>query len=467
MRAVHWFRNDLRLSDNTALSAAARADALIPLFVLDDALLAAHASPPRRRFLLDCLASLASNLAHRGSRLIVRRGAPAAVIERLLHETRADRLTFNRDYSPYARRRDAQVEARAARAGARVETYKDRVVFEHDELRTQAGTPFSVYTPYRNAWLARAGDALRARRAPTLPPLPAGVASEPLPTLTELGCADDARSSLAGGEAAALRRLATFLDGPLRAYARDRDRPGVDGTSRLSPYLRFGAISPRRCIADALARAAAEPGAAVGARKWVDELIWREFYLALLAAHPRLLGEAFKRDFQRVAWNDDADGFAAWCAGRTGFPIVDAAMRQLVATGWMHNRARMIVASFLTKDLLLDWRAGERFFMRHLIDGEPASNNGGWQWAASTGTDAQPYFRIFNPVLQGEKFDPDGTYVRGWVAELAAVPDRFLHKPWQAPTPPRDYPAPIVDHAERRITAVARYEAARRQAAVA
>jgi deoxyribodipyrimidine photo-lyase len=466
MRAVHWFRNDLRLSDNTALIAAARADELIPLFVLDDALLAAHASPPRRRFLLECLTSLAQNLSHRGSRLLVRRGDPAAVIARLLHDTRAERLTFNRDYSPYARRRDAQVERQCAARGVAVESHKDRVVFESDEVRTQSGTPFSVYTPYRNAWLARgrAHDAWRPHRAPKLPPLPGGLSGDPLPTLADLEADADTTQILAGGEAAGLRRLAGFLAGPVRDYVRDRDRPAVDGTSRLSAYLRFGAVSPRRCIADALTCAAEERRAAAGAHKWVDELIWREFYLALLAEHPRLLGQAFKRDFAQVAWNHDADSFAAWCAGRTGFPIVDAAMRQLVASGWMHNRARMVVASFLTKDLLIDWRAGERVFMRHLIDGEPASNNGGWQWAASTGTDAQPYFRIFNPVLQGEKFDPDGTYVRTWIPELADVPDRFIHKPWQAPAPPRRYAAPIVDHAERRIAAVARYEAARRAA---
>ncbi len=242
---------------------------------------------------------------------------------------------------------------------------------------------------------------------------------------------------------------------------RDRDRPDRDGTSRLSPHLRFGTISIRRCVQQALALATDEPSAAAGATKWLDELIWREFYAALLAEHPRVLGGAFRREFAAVAWNDDDAGFRAWCEGRTGYPFVDAAMRQLLQTGWMHNRARMIVASFLTKDLLLDWRDGERAFMRHLVDGDPASNNGGWQWAASTGTDAQPYFRIFNPVLQGRRFDPDGAYVRRYVPELRDVDLAFVHTPWQAPSPPRDYPPPIVDHAERRIAAVARYEAAR------
>ncbi|MEO8603781.1 MAG: deoxyribodipyrimidine photo-lyase [bacterium] len=463
MRAVHWFRNDLRLSDNTALSAAARAESLVCVFVLDEALTATHDSPRRRRFLAECLSSLAADLAQRGSRLVVRRGDPRHEIPRLLAETRADRLTVNRDYTPYAKRRDAAVQARAAALGVDVETYKDRVVFESGEVRTQAGGLFSVYTPFRNAWLARlATDPPTVRRAPRLPPPIADLRSDALPIPAPLANRD--APEFTGGEAQALDRLACFLAGSAAQYVGDRDRPGIDGTSRLSPHLRFGTVSPRRCLRDALALAGADSHAAAGARKWIDELIWRDFYIGLLDAHPRLLGHAYRTDFEAIAWNDDPGAFAAWCEGRTGYPIVDAAMRQLVATGWMHNRARMIVASFLSKDLLLDWRLGERFFMRHLVDGDPAANNGGWQWAASTGTDAQPYFRVFNPVLQGEKFDPDGVYVRAWVPELAAVPPRFLHKPWLAPQPPPHYPERIVDHAERRVAAVARYEAARYQA---
>ena len=463
MRVVHWFRNDLRLHDNAALAAAARSDELVALFVLDPTLLERHhVSPPRRRFLAECLASLAANLAHHGSRLIVRVGEPRSEIARLLDETRADRLTFNRDYTPYARRRDAAVRAVAQGRGVVVDEHKDRVVFEHDEIRTRSGGGFVVFTPYRNAWLARYREAPpKPRRVPALPPPVANLTSAPLPDAATLAAADDATAIPAGGESAALRRLDRFLAGPLRDYARDRDRPDLDATSRLSPHLRFGTISIRRCVERALALAAAERGAAAGATKWVDELVWREFYAALLAEHPRVLAGAFRREFAAVVWNDDGPGFRAWCEGRTGYPFVDAAMRQLLQTGWMHNRARMVVASFLSKDLLLDWRAGERIFMRHLVDGDPASNNGGWQWAASTGTDAQPYFRIFNPVLQGERFDPEGAYVRRFVPELRDVDRAFIHKPWLAPQPPRDYPRPIVDHAERRIAAVARYEAAR------
>jgi deoxyribodipyrimidine photo-lyase len=287
------------------------------------------------------------------------------------------------------------------------------------------------------------------------------VAGTRCPSLSELISTEDRTAIPEGGEAAAQRRLATFLDDTLRRYAQDRDRPGVDGTSRLSPYLRFGAISVRECVHSALAAARRNRGTASGAHKWVDELIWREFYIGLLAEHPRVLRGAFRAEFECVRWNVAPGDFSAWCEGRTGYPLVDAAMRQLNQTGWVHNRARMVAASFLTKDLLIDWRRGEQVFMQHLIDGEPASNNGGWQWSASTGTDAQPYFRIFNPVAQGERFDPDGRYVRRYVPELRDLSDRVVHRPWDASPPPAGYPAPIVDHADRRVLAVARYDAAR------
>jgi len=468
MRVVHWFRNDLRLSDNTALTAAAaRGTELVPLFVFDDRLLASpYASRARLRFLLDCVQRLATDLERRGCPLLVRRGDPVDVVARVVAETKADLLTLNRDYSPYAVRRDTRVRAAARAAGARVEDHKDRVVFESGELRTQAGSGFVVYTPFRNAWLTRyRRDPVEPMRTPALPKRVDGVASAPWPSDRALGVDGGGAAPTVGGEAAARRRLSQFLDGPVSDYARNRDRPGVDGTSRLSAYLRFGAVSARRCIHEALGVAAVERRAAAGVHKWIDELIWREFYIGLLADHPQILRGAFRSEFDGVEWESPGSAFDAWCEGRTGYPIVDAAMRQLRAVGWMHNRARMIAASFLTKDLLIDWRLGEREFMRHLIDGDPAANNGGWQWSASTGTDAQPYFRIFNPVAQGEKFDPDGTYVRRYVPELRDLPDRFVHRPWEASPPPPAYPPRIVDHAERRIMAVARYESARQQAA--
>jgi len=463
-RVLHWFRNDLRLRDNRSLaSAAARARSLWLLFVLDERLLRGEAlGAPRLRFLLGSLERLAAALAARGQRLVVRRGDPTELLPRLAREWGIERVAWNRDATPYARRRDRAVERALGALGIAVDTHADRVVFESDAIRTADGRPFQVFTPYRNAWWTRfEADPPPCEGAPRLPP-PGPAASEPLPSAAELGFADASVSLPTPGEDAAQRRLAAFLDGGLARYATDRDRPALDGTSRLSPYLRFGALSARACVHAARERSREEPRVRVGARKWLDELVWREFYQAVLAEHPHVLRRAFRPAFDALAWNDDEPGFRAWCEGRTGYPFVDAGMRQLAATGWMHNRARMVVASFLVKDLGIDWRRGERFFLRSLVDGDPASNNGGWQWSASTGTDAQPWFRIFHPVAQGERFDPDGAYVRRWVPELRDVEARFVHAPWKAPQPPRAYPPPIVDHAERRLAALRRFEAVRR-----
>jgi deoxyribodipyrimidine photo-lyase len=462
VRAIHWFRHDLRLRDNATLTAAIElADELVPLFILDDGLLGgARCGEPRTRFLLDCLKHLAHDLEARGSRLIVRRGEPAAVLAQLLHETGAEIVSFGRAYAPAARRRDARARAAIARAGARVIEGKDHVVFESREVLSTLDRPFAVYTPYRRAWeRAYDLDPQTPLRNPRLPPAPAGLASVPIPAPAPRheGCAE----LPPGGEAAAERRLTRFLDGPLRDYAQLRDVPAEDGTSRLSPYLRYGVISARTCVhvAREVALLDAKPG--TGAYKWGDELVWRDFYWAILAEHPRVATHSYRIEFDRIRWNDDEEGFRAWCEGPTGYPIVDAGMRQLRRTGWMHNRLRMIVASFLTKALLIDWRRGEEHFYRLLVDGDPASNNGGWQWAASTGTDAQPYFRIFNPVSQGDRFDADGRFVRRFVPELAGVADRFIQHPWDATSPPADYPSPIMSHAERRLLALRRYEAAR------
>jgi deoxyribodipyrimidine photo-lyase len=465
VRALHWFRNDLRLRDNTALAAAAAsAGSLVAAFVLDPRILGSpRTGAPRVRFLLDCLARLSRDLEARGVALLVRRGAPEREIPKLLRETRAGVLSFNRDTTPLAKRRDAAVRAAAARLGVRVVERKDRVVFEAGEVRTRAGGAYSVFTPYARAWHRKLEEEPQPpRRVPRLPPSGRGLRREALPTAAALGCGGDGTRLPAGGEAAARRRLRAFLAGPIARYAQDRDRPAMDGTSRLSPYLRFGAISPRECIAQAREAAACEPRLARGAEKWIDELVWREFYAAILEENPRVLTGAWRRELARIRWNRDEPAFAAWCEGRTGYPLVDAGMRQLRETGWMHNRVRMIAASFLVKDLLLDWRQGERWFLQRLVDGDPASNNGGWQWSASTGSDAAPYFRIFHPVAQGERFDPDGAYVRRWVPELARLPGARAHRPWQAPELARAYPAPIVDHAERREQALERYRAARK-----
>jgi deoxyribodipyrimidine photo-lyase len=467
VRAIHWFRSDLRLRDNTALAAAAaRADEMAMVFVFDDRLLSgSRVGPPRLRFLWDALERLGGDLRQRGHRLVLRRGDPVAEIPRLIRETGAELLSFNRDPGPYAQRRDARTRSAAERAGARVLDCKDRVLFESADLRTRKGQSFRVYTPFRRAWLARFREDRPLPAGPTRFPLPIpGLAAGRIPNLAEFGAAADRTRIPLAGEAAARGRLQRFMDGRIGDYASRREEPAVNGTSRLSPFLRFGLLSPRICAETALEVAAAFPGRAGGAWKWIDELIWREVYSAILEEHPHVLVRSFRPEYQAVLWEDDEDLFRAWCEGRTGYPFVDAAMRQLEREGWMHNRARMVVASFLTKDLLIDWRWGERFFMQRLVDGEPASNNGGWQWSASTGTDAQPYFRIFNPVAQGERFDPGGRYVRRFVPELRGVPDRHVHRPWGSPRPPRGYPAPIVDHTHQRQLALARYQAARRKA---
>ncbi len=458
---MHWLRSDLRLDDNRALGEACRrARELAVVFVLDDALLASERTgPPRVRFLLDCLARLAADLEARGSRLVLRRGEPVREIGRLLEESGAELLVWNRDYSPFAKARDARMEREAAKRGIRAESFKDRVGFESGEVRTKEGGGFSVYTPYRNAWrLAWSHAPEEPEPAPKLPPPIPGLASDALPTPDALGFGADAAELPTGGEAAARRRLDAFLEKHAARYAERRDLPGEDGTSRLSPYLRFGAISIRRCLAAGFERARERHGRE-SVQRWIDELLWRDFYHAVLDRHPHVARGAFRPEYDAVRRNDDPAAFRAWCEGRTGYPIVDAGMRQLAATGWMHNRVRMVAASFLAKDLLVDWRLGERFFYRRLVDGDPASNNGGWQWAASTGTDAQPWFRIFNPVAQGRRFDPDGSYVRRFLPELRSVEDDFVHAPWRAPDPPRDYPAPIVDHAQRGAEALRRYEA--------
>jgi deoxyribodipyrimidine photo-lyase len=468
MRAIHWFRSDLRLRDNTALAAAASwAAELAVVFVFDEGLLrGSRVGPPRLRFLWQAIEKLAGDLEKRGQRLLLRRGDPVLEIPRLIRETGAELLCFNRDPGPYAQLRDANVRSAAQSAGARVSDFKDRVLFESADLRTRAGQPFRVYTPFRRAWLTRFREDRPSPAGPTRLPRPIPrIAAGRLPPLAEFAAAGDRTRIPRASEAAARGRLQRFLEGRIGDYARQRDRPAVDGTSRLSPYLRLGLISTRICVEAAIEVAAEDPRRADGAWKWIDELIWREFYSAILEEHPHVLSRPFRSEYQGVRWDDDEDRFLAWCEGRTGYPFVDAAMRQLESEGWMHNRARMVVASFLTKDLLLDWRWGERFFMQRLVDGDPASNNGGWQWSASTGTDAQPYFRIFNPVAQGERFDPGGRYVRRYVPELRGIADRTVHHPWDADHSPSGYPGPIVDHAHQRQLALARYQAARRKAA--
>jgi deoxyribodipyrimidine photo-lyase len=442
--AIWWIRRDLRLHDNPALQAALSAGGVVPLFILDPALLRGEANA-RQGFLIAGLRRLDADLHARGSGLVVRQGEPAKVLSQVTAETGAQSVHALEDYSPYARRRDEE----AARAvPLRLMT---GVTIHHPALVRKAdGTPYTVFTPYSRAWKALPLPGCTAGRPLRLPDLP-GIPSLPLPDLPYTG-------PFPPGEEEALRRLEDFLADRCSGYAEWRNRLDLEGTAALSPYFRFGMISPCLAVNRALemARASGDMEARHGYETWVNELIWREFYHTILYHFPGVLHTAFNPRLRDILWRDDAAGLRDWQQGRTGFPVVDACMRQLAQTGWMHNRGRMIAASFLVKDLLIDWQKGERWFMSRLVDGDPAANNGGWQWTAGVGTDAAPYFRIFNPVLQGQKFDPRGDFVHRWVPELAAVPDKFIHTPWLMPAEQQrclgvviggDYPAPMVERA--------------------
>jgi deoxyribodipyrimidine photo-lyase len=487
MVIIHWFRRDLRLSDNTALAAAAAASggAVVPLFVLDEAILGGRwASPARTAFLLENLRALDAALRDAGSRLVVRRGEPLRELLAAARSSGAGGVYWNRDYTPYAVERDKRVKAALRGEGLEAKSFKDAVVFEMLEVATAEGRPYTVYAPYARRWRQlHAARGQQIHEAPRLAAPERWPASAPVPEGPELKMAQPLPPA---GEGEAQRRLARFADlrraNAIATYEERRELPGMDGTSRLSPYLRLGAISPRQClerVADCRARIAGRtwrPGKTPttylkrSIDTWEGELIWRDFYVQALYHFPHLLRGAFRPELNSLAWENDEALFGAWVEGRTGFPLVDAAMRQLRDEAWMHNRARMVVASFLVKDLLIDWRWGERHFMRNLVDGDPAANNAGWQWAAGTGVDAQPYFRIFNPVSQGERYDPEGAYVRRYLPELANVPNTFIHKPhlmgpaeqlWADVQVGRDYPAPIVDHGVQRERALALYRKAK------
>lgn len=458
--AIWWVRRDLRTSDNAALAEAlASADEVTPVFVLDPALLGSDYAGPRRvGFLSEGLRALNAELRARGSRLIVRHGRPAEALARLAAELGAVSLWAEEDHSPYARRRDALVAAMLPlRLTGSPALRPPGAVLKAD------GAPYTVYTPFSRRWreLPWPGEPLPA---PARIATPEGIESEGLPE-------EPASAGWPAGEAEGQRRLRAFCEGPeppIHRYAEERDRMDLEATSQLSPYLRLGMVSAAHAVAAARRALAAAPTAEArrGAEVWLSELIWREFYIHILAHFPHVREASFRPELREIAWANDQEGFDAWREGRTGYPVVDAAMRQLAATGWMHNRARMIAASFLVKDLLVDWRWGERWFMQQLVDGDPAANNGGWQWTAGTGTDAAPYFRVFNPVLQGRRYDPQGAYVRRWVGELANVPDGHIHAPWEMGEAEqraagcqigRDYPAPVVDHAWARARALAAY----------
>ncbi len=444
-----WFRSDLRLGDNPAWAAATSShERVVALFVLDP-ILWEGAGPHRRNQLAAHLRALDEGLRPGGGRLRVRRGDPREMIPAEARTLGADRVFWNSDVTPYAMRRDAAV---AAKLASRAEVHAGRFVHAPGRVLTGDGRPFRVFTPFYRQWQVMPWEAWPE-------PGDARVGGEAGDGIPEAG-----PPLMEPGEAGAEGRLEAFLEGVDR-YGEERDRPDLDTTSRLSADLKFGTISPRT-----VARRAEGSGA--GREAFVRQLAWREFYAQVLGAFPATRHRAMRPEYDGVAWRDDPEGLAAWAEGRTGYPFVDAAMRQLRAEGWIHNRARMVAASFLVKDLLIDWRLGERHFLQWLVDGDVAQNVGNWQWVAGTGADAAPYFRVFNPVTQGLRFDPDGDYVRRWVPELARLPVPAVHAPWEAAASVLQkagvalgvtYPAPIVDHVEARDAAIAAYRAARRR----
>ena len=451
-RALHWFRRDLRLTDNPALASASReAGCVIPVYVQSEWKLAHRwTGANRQQFLCGCLASLEAGLLTIGGRLVVRQGDPVAELERLAAETKAEAIFFNRDPDPHGRETERRLAAMAAGRGIALRDFKDVCVHERDEVLTGTGDPFRVFTPYAKAWhkVPRPSLSPRPKRLTT----PSEIASLPLPSLDTWDLSGDAWQIPEPGEKAARKRLERFLTDGLSGYGAAQNIPSGKSTSRLSQDLRFGLLSIRE-IFDAVEKRAGELPAAGrdSAAKFSGELIWREFYMQVLWHFPEVLEHEFNPKFRGMRWPGKKQHFDLWVSGMTGFPIVDAAMRELDRTGFMHNRARMIAAMFLTKDLHLDWRPGEAFFMRKLTDGEIASNNGGWQWSAGTGADAAPYFRIQNPWTQTRRFDPDGTYIKTWIPELRDVAtEKFFAPPAQGSTLAKGYPRPIVNHAEAR-----------------
>lgn len=477
-RILWWLRRDLRLADNLVLHQALNdATAVIPVFVLDVKLLASsRLAPARKQFLFDALDVLDASLKRRGSYLVLRRGDAASELVQLARQVEADAVYYHADYTPYARKRDTRVVAALDRAGIQHRLFNDLYLADPNQVLKDDGGVYTVYSRYRVKFerVVAIPAHYETKRNLNTPP---DIATLNLPAFTPVRNSNFA----CGGELAAVKLAQDFVvrqDG-LESYGETRNALDADVTSHLSPHLHFGTISVRELVRMARETFPATPGsrkkvsgagtAQENANLWIDELVWREFFNQILYHFPHAAQRSFRPAFERLKWTYDPEQFEAWRGGRTGYPIVDAGMRQLNATGWMHNRARMITASFLTKDLMIHWRDGQAYFLQNLIDGDMASNNGGWQWSAGTGTDAQPYFRIFNPTLQSARFDPRGSYIRRWVPELAKVPAQYIHAPWEMPDAlarsigvnyGTAYPKPIIDHAIQRERALAFYRQA-------
>ncbi|HEV2693757.1 MAG TPA: deoxyribodipyrimidine photo-lyase [Verrucomicrobiae bacterium] len=460
---IHWFRRDLRVSDNTALNEAyKRAETVIPVFIFEDAFRTGpDVGAARLEFLLQSVESLRKNLAELGHTLIIRCGKSEEILPALCKEAGARAVFANKRYEPYTQRRDERITAALLKIDVGFELFKDAVIWEEQEVLNQSGKPYTVFTPYSKAWKGKPIPSPRPRiqksksKIKNLPSddLPADAAAAGHPLTQKIP---------PGGERAALELLHKFMAGPVHTYAVNRNFPAADGASCLSPHFRAGTIGIRTVIAALKkARENTTPAQAASCDVYLNELIWREFYAQVLHNFPHVTKGAFRPEYNQLKWSDDKAHFKAWCEGRTGYPIVDAAMRCLNATGTMHNRLRMIVAMFLTKDLMINWQLGERYFMQQLVDGDMAANNGGWQWSAGTGTDAAPYFRIFNPTSQAEKCDEKGEFVRRWLPELKDFPADLIHQPWENPLllSKSKYPARIVLHEDQRDKCLAMFKA--------
>ena len=461
---IHWHRRDLRASDNAGLAAAADDGPVVPVFVFDDDVLA-HAAPPRVAFMLDALDSLRSWYRERGSDLVIAHGDPTSELPRLAREFGADGVTWGEAYSGLGIERDVAVRQALDDAGVEREAVTDAVLHRPGEITTNDGDPYAVFTYFGRKWQDREKD--DPYDAPAAGDL-ADVTGDPLPSLADLGFDEPEAEIPPAGTEPARDLLDAFCEEGVYRYEERRDYPADRNTSRLSAHLKFGTVGIRE-VYERTATAAADADDEAerdSVEEFQSQLAWREFYTQVLFANRSVVTENYKEYERPIQWRDDPEALQAWKDGETGYPIVDAGMRQLRQEAFMHNRVRMIVASFLTKDLLIDWREGYEWFKERLVDHDTANDNGGWQWAASTGTDAQPYFRIFNPMTQGERYDPDAEYITEYVPELRDVESELIHE-WpelsltQRRNAAPDYPDPIVDHSERREQALEMFETAR------
>jgi deoxyribodipyrimidine photo-lyase len=469
MRSMVWFRGkDLRVADHQPLLEAASQGEVIPLFVLDDFFFSSERAkelPHRMQFLLDSLRSLEDNLKHLGSRLLIASGRSVDLIPKLAELWKVDQVLAHRWTEPFARERDLRIEASLNALKIRFRLFEGETLGTPGSVRNQSGGMFGVFTPFSKAFLRDVRVAPPLSAPKSLPPIPSHLdfVGASIPSMDSLGLKTNPRVQT-GGEREARSRMKHFLAESILGYGDRRNRMDVEGTSRLSADLKFGTLSARTLWHAASGCYGLNHDGSV--RAFQNELLWREFSHHLLWDRPTLLKKPFREAFEGFPWEDDDAAWKAWCQGRTGYPIVDAASRQLLETGFVHNRARMISASFLTKHLLISYQRGESHYMKYLTDGDWAQNNAGWQWSAGCGCDAQPYFRIFNPVTQGETFDPNGDYVRRFVPELASLETKWIHQPWGAPDKSRkqlDYPDPIVDHvfARQRFLSVAKQHLAK------